>query len=88
MTQRRFNEAAKDVLSGGIGGILSYQSVQASGIPATSGMTIAAFLMVTLVALFYWGLDGAEEVGTDIYDRLNGGQTERKRNQWPEGRAS
>lgn len=89
MEQTELVNASRDVISGGIGGILSYHSLQASGIAATTGNIIAGFLMVVAVSLVYRGLSWSGGLGERIAEyRHSGGQPERERNKWPEGRAS
>ena len=85
MFVRDFESAARNVISGAIGGLLSYVSVQGSGLPFSMLMATFGLLLILGVALFYKGMRASFTVGERHYERLNGGQPKRERQEWPEG---
>lgn len=87
--QREYNRAARDVVSGAIGGALFYAANIAGGILVHTLLAVIGFLMILLAALFYYFLNRGRAYSLRIEEwRSDGGQPERKRNEWPEGRAS
>lgn len=88
MFERDFHDAARDVIAGAIGGLLSYWSLQNQGVPEALILAVFGFLLILGVAAFYYGIRWARALGVKHYERLNDGQPERTQHDWPENRAS
>lgn len=80
-----FKPASRHVMSGAAGGLVATYSYQDTNWFA---VVVLGVMFIVLVSALYRGIELADWMGMNLREKVKGGQPERIRMDWDEGRAS